>query len=112
MVWLIRSGILITLLCCVAALCVVPRNSAGQEPQAGRKDQMFSGTVTAVDETSLTAVRNGPGKATAAKTFAITPQTRFEGGTPKVDSRVTVRYVTTDEGDMAVHVIVRGPAKK
>jgi hypothetical protein len=69
---------------------------------------MFSGTVTAIDDTSLTAARTGQGKVAATKTFAITPETRFEGGKPAVNSRVTVRYVTTEEGARAIYVIVRG----
>ena len=71
---------------------------------------MFSGTVTAVTDASLTVARTG---SPATKSFAITPQTLFEGPKPQVNSRVTVRYVSGDEGDRAVRVIVRPqPAKK
>jgi hypothetical protein len=48
----------------------------------------------------------------ATHTFAITPETTFEGGKPQVNSRVTVRYVAGDEGDRAVHVIVRPSTRK
>ena len=69
---------------------------------------MFSGNVTAIGDSSLTATRTG---SKDSKTFAITPETRFEGK-PKVNSRVTIRYIATEEGDRAVVVIVRAPAKK
>ncbi len=73
---------------------------------------MFSGMVTVVNDASLTATRSGQGKAAVTKTFAITPETQFEGGMPKVNSRVTVRYVTTEDGDRAIRVIVRGGGSK
>jgi hypothetical protein len=76
--------------------------------QSTPKDQMFSGNVTAIGDSSLTATRTG---SKDSKTFAITPETRFEGK-PRVNSRVTIRYIATEEGDRAVVVIVRAPAKK
>jgi hypothetical protein len=88
------------------------KHAQGQEQQPKPKDQMFSGTITAIDETSLTATRTGPGKVAATKTFVLTPETRFEGGKPAVNSRVTVRFVTTEEGDRAIHVIVRASSGK
>jgi hypothetical protein len=76
------------------------------------KDQFFSGTVTAVDEAKITVERTVLGKPSATRTFVLTSETRFEGGTPKANSRVTVRFVTGDAGDRALHVIVRSPARK
>jgi hypothetical protein len=72
---------------------------------------MFSGTVTAVAEGSLTVVRTG---STTAKTFTVNPQTQFEGPKPQVNSHVTIRYVSGEDGDRAVRVIVRAsaPAKR
>jgi len=61
-----------------------------------------------MDESTLTATRTG---SKDSKTFKITAETRFEGK-PKVNSRVTIRYVVTDEGARAVRVIVRLPAAK
>lgn len=83
---------------------------AAQQPaqQSAPKDQMFSGVVTAIDNSSLTATRTG---SKDSRTFVITPETRFEGKA-KVSSRVTIRYVVTDEGARAVRVIVRAPAAK
>jgi hypothetical protein len=77
-----------------------------QEPPAPAKEQMFSGTVTAANETSLTVNRTG---SKDSRTFSITPETKFEGPPLKVSARVTVRFLAAEGGDRAVRVIVRGP---
>jgi hypothetical protein len=89
---------------------ILPWCAAQQQKaqQSAPKDQMFSGVVTAIDSSTLTATRTG---SKDSKTFVITPETRFEGK-PRVSSRVTIRYVAAEEGDRAVRVIVRPPAKK
>ena len=104
LIWLTILGV--ALLCCGS----LPTRTASAQVVPAPKDQMFSGTVTAVNEASLTVVRTG---SPATKSFSITPQTQFEGPKPQVNSRVTIRYVSGDEGDRAVRVIVRPqPAKK
>lgn len=91
---------------------VFPQTGVVQTGQAtAAKDQFFTGLVTAIDDESLTVVRTAAGKTSSTKTFDITAETRFEGGKPQVRARVTVRYVTTDDGDRAVHVIVRPSPK-
>ncbi len=70
---------------------------------------MFSGTIESVAEGSLTAIRNG---SKDSKTFVVNSETRFEGPKPSVNSRVTIRYRATVQGDLAVRVIVRSPANK
>ncbi|HUP05072.1 MAG TPA: hypothetical protein VMU19_13845 [Bryobacteraceae bacterium] len=98
------------------ALCLIalaPLARAQGEPASAAKsqtpaDQMFSGDVTAIDSASLTAVRTG---SKVEKKFLITPETKFEGK-PHVKSRVTIRYVMTDDGPRALRVIVRVPAAK
>lgn len=92
------------------ALRGAPAVSAFQAPaeRQSPRDQMFSGQVTAVSESSLTAVRNGSKE---PHSFLITSETRFEGPRPELNSRVTIRYVATDQGDAAVRIIVRSPAK-
>ena len=65
----------------------------------------------AVDDASLTVNRTVLGKNSSTKTFTLTAETMFEGGKPQIRSQVTVRYVTTDEGDRAVRVIVRRSPK-
>jgi hypothetical protein len=87
----------------------LPGSAAAPQAKTAPKDVMFSGVVTAVTETSLTAVRSGSKE---SKTFILTPETRIDGPKPKVNSRVTIRYIAGEEGDRAVSVIVRAPAKK
>lgn len=85
--------------------------AAVQAGESKKKDQFFTGVVTAIDESSLTVRRTVLGKNSSTRTFQITPDTRFEGGPPRVRSQVTVRYVTGEDGDRAVHVIVRRSPK-
>ena len=90
---------------------VFPQTVAVQTGNAPAKDQFFTGLVTAIDDESLTVSRAATGKNSSTKTFLVTEATRFEGGKPQVRSRVTVRYVTTEDGDRAVHVILRRSPK-
>ena len=75
-------------------------------PQAdARGDQYFAGTVVESTAEQLTVARILQGR-NESKVFHITSDTKFEGRVaPKV--RVTVRYVTSDDGDRATLVIVR-----
>jgi hypothetical protein len=99
----IRYALIFAVLVSEAAL----RPSVAQQP-APAAAPMFSGVITAVSATSLTVVRTEPKD---TKTFLITPETKFEGPKPQVNARVTVRYIAADEGDRAVRIIVRAPAK-
>ena len=103
------SGVLLALLSSSVTGPVYPQSAQAAESET--KDQFFSGTVTAIDASSLTVVRTVLGKNSATKTFLVTAETRFEGGRPKVRADVTVRYVTTDDGDRATHVILRRSPK-
>jgi hypothetical protein len=102
------------LLVLLVTAAVPPAFAQTGEVQTGKapaKDQFFTGLVTAIDDESLTVSRAGTGKNSSIKTFVVTAATRFEGGKPQVRARVTVRYVTTEDGDRAVHVILRRNAK-
>jgi len=111
------SGLLAAVLSNSATPPVYPQATlqAGTVPaQAGaasKKAQFFTGMVTAIAEDKLTVNRNALGKNSSTKTFILTAETKFEGGKPRVRSQVTVRYVTSEEGDRAVHVILRRAAK-
>ena len=98
----------IVLVCSVFVLAAAAWSASPAQP-AAPKDQFFSGVVTSVGENSLTAIRSGSKE---SKTFLVNAQTRFEGPKPQKDSRVTIRYVSGDDGDRAVNVIVRAPVKK
>ncbi len=107
----VRIVRLIFLLSVLAA--VSPAVDLAQQPLPGAvtpKDQMFSGTVTAVGDGWFTALRTGT--STDAHTFLVTVDTQFEGPKPEINSRVTVRYIPKDEGDLALRVIVRTPPRR
>ncbi len=102
-------GLVILGLALACGASPAPFAAQEQEKTAAPKNGMFSGTVTAMADGSLTVTGTGSKE---SRTFAITRDTRFEGPKPQVNSRVDIRFVSTDEGDRAVRVINRGPAKK
>jgi hypothetical protein len=69
-------------------------------------DQFFTGMVSASSAEQLTVSRMLPQGKNESRTFRITPDTKFEGQLMP-DSRVTVRFTTADDGDVASLVIVR-----
>jgi hypothetical protein len=75
------------------------------------QDEFFSGTIVEVDSQKITVSRTVLGKDSGTRTFQITPQTRIEGE-PRAKARVTVRFVSDEQGDRAVHIIVRPPSGK
>lgn len=107
MVRFIISGVLWTLLACGAS---IPAHTQDQPDRAQRKDQFFAGVVTAISDTQITVSRTILGKQSSVRTFQITPETRVEGK-PKLKAKVTVEFVAAEEGDRAVHIIVRGTAQ-
>ena len=86
---------------------LLPQTSNATNEAPAAHDQFFTGLVVAISDESLTVDRKASGKNSATKTFIVTPETQFEGGKPRVRAQVTVRYITTDDGDRAVHVILR-----
>jgi hypothetical protein len=102
------SVVLLTLFSCALA-------QQNQEPPAPEHeqpaDQYFSGTVVAYAGETLTVARTVLGKASSSRQFTITPETQIDGKL-KVKVRVTVQFVTKDETDHAVHIIVRNQQPK
>jgi hypothetical protein len=66
----------------------------------------FSGTVAAVAENSVTVTRSVPGKPDETRSFSITEETVVEGKL-KAGARVTVGYTQSEQGDLALRIIVR-----
>lgn len=66
----------------------------------------FSGVIVEMSTERLTVSRVAPSNATESREFLLNPETRVEGRLRR-QARVTVRYVTTDQGNVAVHIIVR-----
>jgi len=69
-------------------------------------DTFFSGNVVEMAADHVTVSRAVLGKPPEKRTFKITPATKTEGKM-KNKSRVTVRYAASDEGELAVSIIVR-----
>jgi hypothetical protein len=83
-------------------------DSAKSEP---KYDQTFSGSIIEIKPTEITLSRSILGKPAEKHTFSIKPDTRIEGKL-KVRMKVTVGYVTTDDGDVARLVVVRSSQKQ
>jgi hypothetical protein len=73
-------------------------------------DQTFSGPIVEVTATKITVSRSILGKPAEKRTFWIKSDTRIEGKL-RVRVKVTVGYVTTDDGDVARLVVVRTSQK-
>lgn len=73
-------------------------------------DETFSGPIVDVSATQITVSRSILGKPAEKRTFAIKPDTRIEGKL-RVRVKVTVGFVSTDDGDEARLVVVRGSQK-
>jgi hypothetical protein len=91
------SLLLVVVAFTLAAVC-----PADQEDE----DNYFTGSVVETAPDHLKVSRALQGK-TEARVFLMTAKTKIEQGRIRVRDRVTVRYVTGDEGDTAILVIVR-----
>ena len=84
-----------------------------EEQQPGKTqptyDDTFAGPIVELSAAKVTVSRNVLGK-TEKRTFLIKPDTRIEGKL-KMKEKVTVGFVTTDEGDIA-RLIVAHPDRR
>jgi hypothetical protein len=80
-----------------------------QEPPSA--EQYFSGTVVSYAAEKVTVARTVLGRNSSSRYFTITDDTQIEGKL-KIKVRVTVQYITRDEVDYAVHIIVRNQTPK
>src|SRR4051812_47271292 len=90
----------------------LPAN-AQQEPAEQKKpDTFFAGTINEVTAQKITVSRMVLGK-TENRSFRITPETKIEGKL-RVKVRVTVRYISGEDGEVATQIVVRPaePKKK
>jgi hypothetical protein len=89
-----------------------PARSQDDPPPSAQPpaDQFFAGVVTTLTPDSITLTRTVLGKATV-RTFAITAETVLQpiDGKPKLKQKVTVKWVSAENGDRAVKIILRGP---
>lgn len=104
-----------------SALAIFPAFACGQ-PQEGSAnkqetptpeadvDSFFSGFVTDHSAAKITVSRVVLGRPAEKRTFLITHQTKVEGKL-KNKARVTVRFASTDDGDVATAILVRASQK-
>jgi hypothetical protein len=83
---------------------------ADETATAKTADTFFAGTVSQSSPETVVVGRTVRGKA-ESRTFRLTPQTKIEGKLA-VKVRVTVRYITDDDGDTATLIVVRGSAPR
>ena len=75
-----------------------------------RYDDTFSGPIVEISASRITVSRSILGKQPEKRSFWIKPDTRIEGKL-RVKVKVTVGFVTTDEGDIARLIVVRTQKK-
>ena len=89
----------------------IPVKAQGAAPAEQPRTEFFSGLVTAFTGEQITVFKTVLGKNSETRTFVISPETRIEGKL-RLKTRVTVRYARAEEGDRAIHIIVRPSQKK
>src|SRR5215467_780822 len=96
------SLLFLVLISAWSARCV-----AAQEDQ----DNYFTGTLVenASDHLKVSRVLQGKSE---DRVFKVNAQTKVEGGRLRVKTRITVRYIPSDDGDTAILVIIRPATKK
>jgi len=105
------QSVLIACLVLLFAPASITARAHDSEPAEQPKSEFFSGVVTVLADDKVTVFRTVLGKNAESRTFLINSETRVEGKM-KVKARVTVRYAKDEDGDRALHIIVRAPQKK
>jgi len=99
----------------IAWLCgsvpVVQPATAQQATTAPQASQTFSGTVVELTSVKVTVSRSILGSPAQKRAFVLKPDTRVEGHL-RAKARVTVGFITTDEGDVARLIVVRDKQPK
>jgi hypothetical protein len=105
-VWLVEA-----IFVCALAAIGVPAQAQQEQPQTAPSYEFVSGTITDLPPGGIVVNRALLGKPPENRTFIINAETKVEGKL-KTHVRVTVGFKTTDEGDVAVRIIVRSSSKK
>jgi hypothetical protein len=107
--WLFKSVLLLAL--CTPVLPVAVRAQEQGTAPSESNYEFFSGTILQMPEGSITVSRAVVGKAAENRSFLITHDTVVEGKL-RMKARVTVGYKPTNDGDLAVRIIVRPQQQK
>lgn len=97
--------------CLLLALGTRHTQAQEQAPAAEPNYEFVSGTVTEMPPGRIVVNRAVIGKPAEERTFLINGETKVEGKL-RTKARVTVGFKTTDEGDIAVRIIVRSGQSK
>jgi hypothetical protein len=87
-----------------------PCQDPKQDQQEPKPENLFSGTVVEFSSEKVTVSRKVLGK-TEKRTFRVTADTKCDGQL-KAKVRVTIRFVTMDDGEAAEAIFVRPVQKK
>lgn len=100
---------------CLISVCLHAQDTDQVKPDAPKTepkyDDTFSGTVMDLSTTKVVIERSILGKPPERRSFLIKLDTRVEGRL-RARTKVTVGFVTTDEGDVARLIVVRAAQKK
>jgi hypothetical protein len=96
---------------CILVVSAAPAflEAQNQDPPATAEqpaDQYFSGTVVSFSLEKVTVSRTILGKSDSSRSFSITSETQIDGKL-RAKVRVTVQYVTKDDLDRAIRIVVR-----
>ncbi|HZS55706.1 MAG TPA: hypothetical protein VFA65_14990 [Bryobacteraceae bacterium] len=109
-----KLALLFLVLVFYASACFAqnPENSTTTAPPTPPpRPQFFAGTVTAIDSDQITVSRTLVGHQPDTRSFHLTPKTKLNKTSCKVNAKVTVRYQRLPEGDVAIQVLVHPPSK-
>jgi hypothetical protein len=106
----VRSVLIGTLLM-LSPIHLIPVRAQDDTHSKPAQSEFFSGVVTELTADKITVLKSVLGKNSDTRTFLITDETRVEGKL-RVKARVTVRYAREEDGDRALHIIVRISQKK
>jgi hypothetical protein len=87
-----------------------PQDTTEKKTEEPKPDTFFAGTVLEFTPEKITVLKDALGTK-EKRSFRVTPDTKCEGKL-KAKVRVTVRYVSTDDGETAELIIVRSQQKK
>jgi len=96
------------LICAMVLGSSVPASIAQEQadPQQKSEATFFSGNVVSVSPDKVTVARRTLGLTTITRVFLRDENTQIEGKL-QAKARVTVKFEKTDDGDLAVRIIVR-----
>ena len=103
--WPIRT----VLVCLILSLSGWAITAQEPPPPAEAKTGFISGTITDLPPGKIVVNRAVLGKPPEDHTFLITAETIVEGAL-KANARVTVGFKPSEDGDVALRIIVRGSA--